>query len=60
MYLRKISSKAVKVPARTMATVPQASTLIQQVTEAQKERADRVVPWFLNNMPVRYSSFMQC
>ena len=53
MYLRKISSKAVKVPARTMATVPQASTLIQQVTEAQKERADRVVPWFLNNMPVR-------
>jgi len=30
------------------------------VTEAQKERADRVVPWFLNNMPVRYSSIMQC
>lgn len=52
MYLRKISSKAVKVPARAMTTTPQQSALIQQVTEAQKERANRVVPWFLNNMPV--------
>ena len=51
MYVRKISAKGVKVPMRSMSSAQQ-NTMIEQVTQQQTERAARVVPWFLKNMPV--------
>jgi glyceraldehyde-3-phosphate dehydrogenase/erythrose-4-phosphate dehydrogenase len=62
MYLRKISSAAVRVPrsavsVRTLSSEVNTSAMIQQVAEQQKERAARVVPWFINNMPVRFNLF---
>lgn len=51
MYVRKFSAKGVKVPMRAMSSAQQ-NAMIQQVTEQQTERAARVVPWFLKNMPV--------
>lgn len=50
--LRKISTKGARLPVRMLSTTPQQNVMIQQVAEQQKDRAARVVPWFLKNMPV--------
>jgi hypothetical protein len=54
MYARKISAKGAKLSLRSLSSTPQQNLLIQQVTEAQKDRTARVVPWFLQNMPVSF------
>jgi hypothetical protein len=62
----RIPASSVKIPIVSMSTrkswIPQSeealqkvttSAMIHEVAEQQKERAARVVPWFLKTMPVR-------
>lgn len=54
MYIRKIGSGAIK--AQKSSVLRQMSVdaqpIIQQVAQQQKERVARIVPWFLETMPV--------
>mmetsp|Transcript_27165 Transcript_27165/g.55373 ORF Transcript_27165/g.55373 Transcript_27165/m.55373 type:complete len:1060 (-) Transcript_27165:115-3294(-) len=60
MYLRKAFQGAVKRqvfvrPAmRPLSTEATTNAMINEVAEQQKERAARVVPWFLKTMPPAY------
>lgn len=49
MYVRKINSRGIR---RLMSSSAQQNAMIEQVTKQQQERTARVVPWFLQNMPV--------
>lgn len=52
MQLRKLAVKGMKVPMRSSSTAAMNTNLIQKVSELQKEKAGRIVPWFTSNMPV--------
>lgn len=56
MYVRKLNSRGIH---RMMSNSAQQNALIQQVTQQQQERTARVVPWFLQNMPVRLTLNMR-
>ena len=52
MYLRKVSSTTARLQMRALSTKSAEEAMIKQVSDQQKERAARVVPWFMSNMPV--------